>query len=76
MLGPTGSDVEVGVAAFLITGNPSNADRNEAQIILGRPVFEQEMRSAGAVVLDGRLPIPSVVDRILHDIRVAEVDPP
>ena len=50
----------------------SNAHRNHAQraqIVQGRPVFEQEMRTAGAVVLDGRLPTPRVVDRILHDVR-------
>ena len=52
----------------------SNAHRNEAQraqIARGRPVFEQEMRSVGAVVLDGRQPTPRVVDRILHEVRRA-----
>ncbi len=50
----------------------SNAHRNETQrnqIIRGRPVLEQEMRAAGAVVLDGRQPTPRVVDRILHEVR-------
>jgi adenylate kinase family enzyme len=50
----------------------SNAHRNEAQraqILRGRPVFEDEMRSAGAVVLDGRQPTPVVVDRILHEVH-------
>jgi dephospho-CoA kinase len=56
----------------------SNAHRNEAQraqIIQGRPMFEQEMRSAGAVVLDGRQPTPRVVDRILHEVRRASSRP-
>jgi Dephospho-CoA kinase len=50
---------------------PSNAHRNQAQrdqIIRGRPVFEQEMKSSGAIVLDGRQPTPRVVDRILHEV--------
>lgn len=50
----------------------SNAGRNEAQrdqIIRGRPVFEQEMRAAGAIVLDGRQPTPRIVDRILNEVR-------
>lgn len=50
----------------------SNAHRNEAQraqIIRGRPVFEQEMRAAGAVVLDGRQPTSRIVDRILREVR-------
>ena len=52
----------------------SNAHRNEAQraqILRGRPVFEQEMRRAGAVVLDGRLPTPRLVSRILRGVRQA-----
>jgi adenylate kinase family enzyme len=56
----------------------SNAHRNEAQraqIIRGRPVFEQEMKSAGAVVLDGRQPTSRVVDLILHEVRRASSDP-
>lgn len=56
----------------------SNADRNEAQraqILRGRPVFEQQMRSAGAVVLDGREPTPQVVERILHVVRRASGRP-
>lgn len=51
----------------------SNAHRNAAQrtqIIRGRPVFEQEMRAAGALVLDGRRPTSRVVDRILHEGRL------
>lgn len=51
---------------------PSNAGRSEAQraqIVHGRPFFEQEMRSAGAVVLDASLPTPRLVDRILQDVR-------
>ena len=50
----------------------SNAHRGEAQrvqIIRGRPVFEQEMRSAGAVVLDGRRPTPDLATRILSEVR-------
>ena len=50
----------------------SNAHRNEAkraQIIRGRSVFEQEMRAAGAVVLDGRQPTSRIVDRILREVR-------
>jgi thymidylate kinase len=49
----------------------SNAHRNEAQraqIIRGRPVFE-EMRAAGAVVLDGRQPTSRILDRILREVR-------
>ena len=50
----------------------SNAHRNgaqRAQIIQGRPVFEQEMRSAGAVILDGRQPTPVVASRIVQEVR-------
>jgi shikimate kinase len=50
----------------------SNVHRNaaqRAQIIRGRPVFEQEMRTAGALVLDGRQPTSATVDRILHEVR-------
>jgi shikimate kinase len=50
----------------------SNAHRNaaqRAQIIRGRPVFEQEMRSAGAVVLDGRQPTARLVGRILQEVH-------
>ena len=56
----------------------SNADRNEvqrAQIIQGRPVFEQEMKSAGAVVLDGRQPTSHVVSRILQEVLRAPSRP-
>jgi hypothetical protein len=31
-------------------------------------VFEQEMRSVGAVVIDGRQPVPLVVSRILAEV--------
>jgi hypothetical protein len=37
-----------------------------AQILDGRPVFENEMCSAGAVVLDARQPTSVVVDQILQ----------
>lgn len=50
---------------------PSNADRNaaqRAQIIDGRSVFEQEMRHAGAVVLDGRLPISTLATAVLRAV--------
>lgn len=50
----------------------SNAHRNaaqRAQIIRGRPVFEYEMRAAGALVLDGRQPTSRVVDQIVHEVR-------
>jgi dephospho-CoA kinase len=49
----------------------SNADRNaaqRAQIIEGRPVFEQEMRAAGAVVLDGRQPISALATTVLRAV--------
>lgn len=51
---------------------PSNAHRNaaqRAQIVRGRPVFEREMRTAGAQVLDARMSVFHVVDRILHEVR-------
>ena len=48
--------------AWLMVGKPK-------QIIRGRPVFEQEMRAAGAVVLDGRQPTSRIVDRILREVR-------
>jgi hypothetical protein len=50
----------------------ANAHRNaaqRAQIIRGRPVFEQEMKAAGAFVLDGRQPTSRIADRILHEVR-------
>jgi gluconate kinase len=53
-------------------GTASNARGNHAQraqIIRGRPMFEHEMRAAGALVLDGRQPTSHTVDRILHEIR-------
>lgn len=46
----------------------SNAGRNAAQraeIIDGRPVFEEQMRRAGAVVLDGRQPTSMLTDTIV-----------
>src|SRR5450432_2985378 len=49
----------------------SNAQRNEAQraqIINGRPIFEQEMKAAGALIIDGRQPIPIVASRIVDEI--------
>jgi dephospho-CoA kinase len=49
----------------------SNADRNAAQraeIINGRPVFEEQMRNAGAVVLDGRQPTPALATAILRAV--------
>ena len=51
-------------------GTATNAHRNAAlgaQILEGRPVFEREMRSVGAVILDGRQPISVLVSRILHE---------
>jgi hypothetical protein len=48
---------------------PSNAHRNAAvrgQILDGRPVFEQEMREAGAVILDGGQPTTVLASRILQ----------
>lgn len=51
---------------------PSNANRNAAQraeIIDGRPIFEEQMRSAGAVVLDGRQPTATLADAIVRVIR-------
>jgi hypothetical protein len=47
---------------------PSNAHRTaaaRAQIIDGRPIFEAEMRAAGAIPLDGREPTTALADRIL-----------
>jgi dephospho-CoA kinase len=49
----------------------SNADRNAAQraeIIDGRPVFEEQMRRAGAVVLDGRQPTSTLATAILRTV--------
>ena len=49
---------------------PANAHRGEAlraEIRDGRPVFEQEARSAGAVVLDGRLPTAVLADLVLQE---------
>lgn len=51
---------------------PSNADRNAAQrrqIIDGRPVFEQQMRAAGAVVLDGSEPTPVLAAQVLAEVE-------
>ena len=47
---------------------PSNAHRTEAlrdEILDGRPVFQQEMTGAGAVILDGRQPTSTLAQRIL-----------
>jgi hypothetical protein len=49
----------------------SNADRNNAQraqIIEGRAPFEQEMRDAGAVVLDGRRPVTVLATAMLRAV--------
>src|SRR4051795_13164334 len=49
---------------------PANAHRNaalRAQILNGRPVFEQEMRSVGAVTLDGRQPTSVLASSILEE---------
>jgi len=51
---------------------PDNADRNEAQraqILDGRETFERQMRAAGAVVLDGRLPTRDLASRILAEAQ-------
>jgi hypothetical protein len=51
------------------SNTPSNAHRNaamRAQILEGRPVLEQEMRAAGAVILDGRRPTAARASRILQ----------
>lgn len=48
---------------------PTNAHRTaalRAQILEGRAIFEEEMRSAGAVVLDCRLPTAILADLILQ----------
>jgi hypothetical protein len=50
---------------------PSNAHRTvalRAQILDGRPVFEAQMQAAGAIALDGRLPISILASRILDDV--------
>jgi dephospho-CoA kinase len=50
---------------------PSNAHRTvalRAQILDGRPVFEAEMRAAGAIALDGRLPISLLASHIMDDV--------
>ena len=50
----------------------SKGGRDQAQrrqIIEGRTIFEQEMRSLGAIVLDGRLPPGVLAARILQEIR-------
>jgi dephospho-CoA kinase len=54
---------------------PDNADRNAAQraeIIDGRPVFEEQMRAAGAVVLDGRQPTAVLATTILLAVSAAD----
>lgn len=51
---------------------PSNAHRSRvtrAQILDGRPVFEQEMRAVGAIPLDGRQPTPILASRILEEVE-------
>jgi dephospho-CoA kinase len=50
---------------------PSNAGRpapERRQILEGRPVFEAQMRAAGATAIDGRQPTRILADRILNDI--------
>ena len=52
---------------------PSNAGRNAAQrrqIIDGRPVFEQQVRALGAVVLDGASPTSLLAARVLQELEV------
>jgi len=54
---------------------PSNSERGpalRAQILDGRPVFEQEMKSLGAVVLDGRERTAVVAARILQHVSRIE----
>jgi dephospho-CoA kinase len=49
----------------------SNADRNaaqRAQITAGRPVFEEQNRKAGALVLDGRQPTSTLATAILSAV--------
>lgn len=55
---------------------PSNAHRTaalRAQILDGRPVFEAEMRAAGAIALDGRLPVAILAGRILNQVAGGSV---
>jgi dephospho-CoA kinase len=50
---------------------PSNAHRTaalRAQILDGRPAFEAEMRAAGAIALDGRLPTSVLATRVQNDV--------
>ena len=50
---------------------PSNAGRPEPerrQILEGRPMFEAQMRAAGAIALDGSQPSRFLADRLLADI--------
>ena len=56
------------LARLNTSSNAHRTDALRAQILAGRPVFEQEMRSVGAVVLDGRQPTPILVSRILHEV--------
>jgi dephospho-CoA kinase len=37
-----------------------------AQVVAGRPIFEEQMRAAGALVLDGRQPTARVADELLR----------
>ena len=52
------------LAAFLAGGSAAA----RAQILDGRPIFEAEMRAAGAVAVDGRLPVRVVADRVLAGV--------
>jgi dephospho-CoA kinase len=57
----------------------SNADRNAAQraeIIDGRPVFEEQMRTAGAVVLDGRQSTSLLADAVLRVVSERSANQP
>lgn len=50
---------------------PSTASRNAAQreqIMRGRRIFEREAIDAGAVSVDGRLPIAAVADVIVGQV--------
>ena len=61
------------LARLAASGNRDAAARE--QVVRGRPVFEAQMRAAGAVVLDGRRPTAEVADQVLAAVAAGRSGP-
>lgn len=66
-------DEHTQIARLEAAGSRDAAAR--AQVVAGRPIFEAEMRAAGARVLDGSRPTARVADRVLLEAAARLAQP-